>query len=340
LLCALFTWLLSFPVQRELQRRQLLDHPNERSSHSVPTPRGGGIAIMAVLGPALIAIGIFQSEMVLMIIVVASLLLGAVSFLDDLKTLPASVRFTAQLLCAVLVLWPLGLFSSPFGNYLIITGIVLQLLWLVGYTNAFNFMDGINGISSIQAILTGLGTALIAIAAGAAPFDVLPLASAALAGAALGFMPHNFPSARTFMGDVGSAPLGFLLGALALWMLRDHGIMALSAVLLLHLNYILDTGITLLRRIARGERWWEPHREHFYQRLVRARKTHLFVTLSEAALQLVVMLLALLFLRVDAASRALIVLCVLAIWGLYFLYAERLFQASRAVSSRTLAPTA
>jgi UDP-N-acetylmuramyl pentapeptide phosphotransferase/UDP-N-acetylglucosamine-1-phosphate transferase len=159
----------------------------------------------------------------------------------------------------------------------------------VGYTNAFNFMDGINGISGMQAIISGSGVAIMAVLVDQAELHSIALAAALVAGSAVGFLPHNFPRARVFMGDVGSVPIGFVTAGLGVVFAFKAGFWLLLPLVLLHSNYILDTSITLLRRIARGEKWYLPHREHFYQRLIRSGFSHSFVTFSEGCLQLATM---------------------------------------------------
>jgi UDP-N-acetylmuramyl pentapeptide phosphotransferase/UDP-N-acetylglucosamine-1-phosphate transferase len=282
--------------------------------------------------------------------------LAALSFWDDLRPLPASVRFGGHALATLGILYALGWprFSlelaahSGAGWSALVSGLLL-FLWLAGYTNAFNFMDGINGLAAGQAAITGLGMALLCSLASSQPSAPLasdlwpltsiprPLSSAAtpvllslvIAGAALGFLPHNFPKARMFMGDVGSAPLGFLLASLVIWIARDQGWWLLIPLGLLHVNFVLDTGITLARRILRGERWHEAHREHFYQRLIRSGKSHAFVTGWEMALQGVVLGLVLLYLKAGVLVRVGLVGIVILIWLAFFAYCEREFQRAK-----------
>jgi UDP-N-acetylmuramyl pentapeptide phosphotransferase/UDP-N-acetylglucosamine-1-phosphate transferase len=150
--------------------------------------------------------------------------------------------------------------------------------------------------------------------------------SLAVAGAALGFLPYNFPHARMFMGDVGSAPLGFLLAFLVLWLGSVAGAWLLVPLALLHANFILDTAVTLVRRIARGDKWHQPHREHFYQRLVRSGKSHTFVTGLELALQLVVLGLMVLYLSAELPGRIVLAFGVILIWVVFFAYCEVAFR--------------
>jgi UDP-N-acetylmuramyl pentapeptide phosphotransferase/UDP-N-acetylglucosamine-1-phosphate transferase len=269
-----------------LRQRAILDHPNERSSHAVPTPRGGGLAVMAVLLPiwALIALAAPGAESVALWPIGAALCLMAVGWGDDLADLPPLWRFLVQV-AAVLV----GLLTffdhGPVFQGLLAPGLdraATAFLWL-WFVNLFNFMDGIDGIAGSEAAALGLGIAGTAVLAGLSA--ALPLYALAVAAAALGFLWWNWHPARIFMGDVGSVPLGYLLGWLLLE-LASRG--AWAAALILPLYYLADATFTLLRRLLRGERIWRAHREHFYQRAVQAGRSHARVVgaiiLADAAL--------------------------------------------------------
>jgi UDP-N-acetylmuramyl pentapeptide phosphotransferase/UDP-N-acetylglucosamine-1-phosphate transferase len=260
---AAISYLCGFVVYRQLLKWGIIDRPNERSSHSQPTARGGGIGIMlVVVFGAIVLIAVGGASRMLMVLVLFAILIAGISFIDDLKSLPARVRFGCHAVAGVAVLFGLGWGSialelSPDLRMELpwILGMGLAFLWVAGYTNAFNFMDGINGIAAGQAVVTGIGSGvLVGIATG--EWLSLPVLFAFLvSGAAAGFLPHNFPRARMFMGDVSSAPLGFLLAALTLWLAQAHGWWLLIPLALLHANFVLDTGITLFRRIWRGEKW-------------------------------------------------------------------------------------
>jgi UDP-N-acetylmuramyl pentapeptide phosphotransferase/UDP-N-acetylglucosamine-1-phosphate transferase len=328
---AFFVWLCCLPLHKELLRRQLIDRPNERSNHVVPTPRGGGIAIMSVVIVGFVFIGSLKSQISPIVLAGAALLIAIISLLDDVKPLPARVRFATHFFAALLVLGILG--AKTISHF---TPTLLQVLlgpvlffWIVGYTNAFNFMDGINGIAAGQALITGLGTALIIGCATDNRGFPLLLCSLTLSGATLGFLPHNFPRARMFMGDVGSAPLGFLLAALAVATAKEFGWYLLIPLFLLHVNYIGDTSITLVRRFMRGEKVYQAHKEHFYQRLVRSGKSHVFVTGWEMILQSLTLALAILYVKIPGFSfRITIVILVMAIWSAFFTCAELTFRKS------------
>lgn len=333
ILTALACGVLALPVRRILLRRGVIDRPNERSSHTQPTVRGGGIAIMAIVAIGAGIIAIVQQEPALAAMAAAAIVLAWVSFVDDLRSMSRLLRFGCHAACAVITIAVLG-FPSVTLSFTETSGFILPFaiglpflfLWIAGYTNAFNFMDGINGIAASQAIVTAGGTAAIAFLAGADLTDAPVLFGGIIAGAAAGFLPYNFPRARMFMGDVSSAPLGYLLASLAVWVSAKYGWWLLIPLVALHANFVFDTAITLIRRIVRGERWYDPHREHFYQRLIRSGRSHAFVTGWELALQLMIFGLMSGYLYANASLKAFLLMAVVGIWGSFFAYAERSFQ--------------
>ena len=249
-----------------LRRRAVLDRPNERSLHAAPIPRGGGIAVIAAI--LLASLGFSQlapTPTISRPVMVGAVLLAAVSWIDDLRSLPPAVRLAVQLVAIGLVLragLPAGL---VFQGWLSPTldGVAAALLWL-WFINLFNFMDGIDGLAGSEAAAIGLGLSLFA-AIGAGHDPGLMALGAAIAAAAIGFLVWNWAPARIFLGDVGSVPLGYLVGFLLLdAAARGHWKMAL----ILPLYFLADATITLIRRLLRGERVWQAHREHFYQRAV------------------------------------------------------------------------
>ena len=276
--------LLAEWFRRWAVRRDLFDHPNTRSSHTRPIPRGGGVGIVLgfVLGLGLwLASGASLSPRALGWLM-GALVVAAVSFADDIRSLPSSVRFATHLLAAAL-LTIAGVQDAGAGLLLTIP---LSFLWIVLVTNAYNFMDGIDGIAASQAVTLGIGCALAGTAVGN------PLVSAAgslLAAASAGFLLHNLPPSRLFMGDVGSTFLGFsfaalpLLGSLGVGggkLPFEFGVAALAP-------FLFDVVVTLARRIVRRERWFEAHRSHYYQRLVQAGLTHGQVSLLYTVLGIV-----------------------------------------------------
>lgn len=336
-------FLLCWPAARLLRRFGVIDRPNARSSHSVPTVRGGGVAIIATILGALWFLGAGSEDgfagREAGVLAAGVLLLALVSFIDDLRSIGAAIRFGCHGVVAVAFIWVLGVPATGLaGVAATVAGValcVVGFLWVAGYTNAFNFMDGINGLAAGQAVCTGLGTAGLAVAAGLPVAHPVVWLSLVVAGAAAGFFPHNFPRARMFMGDVSSAPLGCLLAALGWWLASVAGWAWLIPVGLLHANFVLDTAVTLLRRMARGEKWYEAHREHFYQRLVRSGKSHPFVTGWELAGQGVVLGLVLGAARVQTPAAwigAAVLVC--AGWGGFFIFAERRFKTVAAPEPR------
>lgn len=342
IVAAVLSYLLGWLVYRLLIRWGVVDRPNTRSSHSSPTARGGGIAILVVLLPLTTwAVGTKEESIILLVLLGATAMLAVVSFTDDLWSLHAPVRFGFHVLAAGAVVFALGWPDSGFpatvgwpgaaGSWI---GFLVSAVWIAGYTNAFNFMDGINGLAAGQAVVTGAGTALLGGLA-LSDFAAAPvLVSCVVAGAAAGFLPHNFPRARMFMGDVGSVTVGFLLASVALWLVHVGGRELLVPLLLLHANFVFDTGITLVRRILRGERFCQPHREHFYQRLVRAGRSHAFVTTIELILQAQVVVLLVVYLQSDAALKWYIGAAVVACWLAFFFYADMCFRGSQGVTVR------
>jgi UDP-N-acetylmuramyl pentapeptide phosphotransferase/UDP-N-acetylglucosamine-1-phosphate transferase len=249
-----------------LRRRQLLDRPNERSSHVIPTPRGGGIAIAGTVALAWLGLcvaGVLNP--VSAAIALDMTALAAVSWIDDLRGLSPGVRLLAQfaaVACGILVLPQGDLLQGWLSHGL--DRIAIALIW-VWFLNLFNFMDGIDGLAASEAVAIGVGLILVA-SFGVARDIGIAAPAAVVAAAALGFLVWNWAPARIFMGDVGSVPLGFVLGYLLCRMAMDG---RWKAALILPLYFLTDATLTLLRRLVRGERVWQAHHEHFYQRAVR-----------------------------------------------------------------------
>src|SRR4051812_7366433 len=258
--CAGLIWLL-WPVLA----RYALARPNARSSHTVPTPQGGGIAVLAAaLAVAVAGLTMAGSTAALRGFAMPALTAIALAILggwDDIRPLPTLPRLLVQITCvAAVVLWadPARILPAAVPLGLERTLLVLAGVWWV---NLVNFMDGIDWITVAEFVpLTGV-IALLGLA-GHVSVPVA-VAAAALLGGLLGFAPANRPVARLFLGDVGSLPIGLLTG----WMLIDlAGRGALAAAILLPLYYLADATLTLLARLSRGERVWQAHRSHFYQR--------------------------------------------------------------------------
>jgi UDP-N-acetylmuramyl pentapeptide phosphotransferase/UDP-N-acetylglucosamine-1-phosphate transferase len=276
--------------------RYALARPNARSSHTVPTPQGGGIAVLAatlaLASAALPAMAPPAPSAELAWLAAAALALGAVGAVDDIWPLPALLRFVLQTIAVTVVVVASGdariLPEVPAWierGLLVIGGV-----WFV---NLVNFMDGIDWITAAEMVPITAFVALLG-AAGLLPLWAAAI-GAALCGALLGFAPFNKPAATLFLGDVGSLPIGLLVGWLLLKLAATG---ALAAAILLPLYYLADATVTLIRRLARGERVWEAHRRHYYQRAidgngftVTAVVAHVFaLNLALAALALVAIL--------------------------------------------------
>lgn len=308
----LFAFLVSALLTRRFcnpdSRLHLLDRPNARSLHAQPTPRSGGIALLAGVGAALplLAAG-GRLGTVVACVLPAAVPVAVVSFLDDRGGLGVRVRLAAHLAATAAVLVLVGVpdgLTLPGGGWTpgapvlaVLAG--LACVWML---NLYNFMDGMDGFAGGMTVC-GFGTlALLGLAAGDgdyAAFAALPAASA------LGFLIFNFPPARIFMGDTGAATLGFLAAGLILYAERS-GLFPFWAGLLAFAPFIVDATVTLLRRLAHGERIWEAHRSHYYQRLVRLGWGHRRTVLAEYALMLVCAAAALAGPRLPAAGQALL----------------------------------
>lgn len=251
-------------VLRPLLVRYGLARPNARSSHTVPTPQGGGIAVLAAAllagagGLALLDTSLLYAFAVPALVALALAVLGGV---DDIRPLPALPRLLVQIACvSAVVLWadPPKLLPDAVPPALERAVLIVAGTWWV---NLVNFMDGIDWITVAEFVpLTG---AIILFGLAGHVSAPATVTAAGLLGGLLGFAPTNRPVARLFLGDVGSLPIGILTG----WMLVElasHG--ALAAALLLPLYYVADATLTLLKRLSRGDRVWEAHRSHFYQR--------------------------------------------------------------------------
>ena len=255
-----------------LSSRAILDHPTYRSSHEVPTPTGGGIAPVCGIAAAWLGIAALSvtAPPALAPIIGLAAVLAAVSWIDDLRGLGPALRLAVQaaVILAALLLFP---FPAPvFGGLLppVLDTAATFLLWL-WFVNLFNFMDGIDGIAGVQTAGIGVGVF------GCAKIGKLDghwlMLGLSAAAAAVGFLRWNWHPAKIFLGDVGSVPLGFLLG----WLLLSLAAAGQPApALILPMYFIADATITLLRRAARGEKVWQPHREHFYQLAARSGLRH------------------------------------------------------------------
>lgn len=257
-----------------LRRRAILDHPGERSSHTTPTPRGGGLAVVGVVLLAWAAVQVQTPTLGLWPLIAAATGLAALSWVDDLRDLSAGIRLVGQIAAALVgLIWLHGV-GPVFQGFLppALDAAASVVLW-VAFVNFFNFMDGIDGISAVEAGAIGTGVVVLA-ALGAGLAEHAPLAAVLVAGV-LGFLRWNWHPAKVFLGDVGSVPIGFMLGGL---LLALAGSGEWAAALILPLYYLADATATLVLRAIDGERLWQAHRRHFYQRAVRRGRSHAAVS--------------------------------------------------------------
>nr|WP_288358496.1 glycosyltransferase family 4 protein [uncultured Pseudomonas sp.] len=284
-LSCLLTWLL----RRYALASSLMDIPNARSSHSVPTPRGGGVAIVlcfifAVIGLALL--GQVESS-IAFALCGAGGLVAVIGFLDDHGHIAARWRLLGHFAAAYWALFWLGGLPaiSLFGTVVNLGwfGHLLAAIYLVWLLNLYNFMDGIDGIAGVEAICVCLGGALLYTRLGDIQGEMVTVLS--LAAAVLGFLIWNFPPARIFMGDAGSGFLGITLGVLSLQAAWASPQLLWAWLILLGV-FVVDATFTLLRRLLRGDRVYEAHRSHAYQFASRHYGRHLPVTLAVGAINL------------------------------------------------------
>lgn len=261
-----------------------LDHPNERSLHTRPIPRGGGIAILSGAGLALgLLFAQSPSEQYLGRIVGCALLIAAVSLADDYLDIHPAYRLLTHVTAGVLLL--LG--GVPHVQLLAWTvpplaSALFSLLFVVWMVNLYNFMDGMDGFAGG---MTLIGFGALGILGWEAGNRTFALACAVVAITSCGFLVFNFPPAKIFMGDVGSSSIGFLAAAFSLWG-NETGVVPIYLAVLIFSPFIVDSTVTLLRRALRGERIWEAHRTHFYQRLVQMGWGHRRTVLCEYLLML------------------------------------------------------
>ncbi|WP_037082532.1 hypothetical protein [Pseudoxanthomonas sp. J35] len=274
LVSALATW----AALAYARRRQLFDQPGERRSHSVPTPRGGGIGIACALLAGCVLLAATGKPLApLAGYALGLVLVAGIGWVDDHRPLSPWLRLAVQCLAGVALGWGMLAGGTPWGWALLGAALVPILV------NVWNFMDGIDGLAASQAMLAAAAFAWLA--------PGTATAALALAVASAAFLPFNFPRARIFLGDVGSGTLGYGLAALAAAAAPELG--GEGALLLLPLSaFLVDASMTLASRALRGERWWEPHVTHLYQRWVQSGRSHVFVTMLYASFSIVAIILA------------------------------------------------
>lgn len=269
--CFLASLVLCEVVRRFALGRALLDAPNERSLHTLPTPRLGGVAIVLTTLAAC-AVGWQLASPQLHVLIGACSVVAVVGLRDDIRPLSAATRMAIQLVLAIAFLWVVGtpplLFAR--GLPLAVPGFVasaLLVVWIVGVLNIYNFMDGMDGLAGFQTL--SACAALAVVFGGGSSLSTFALV---LGAASLGFFAQNFPPARIFMGDAGSTFIGMAFAALAV--LGMHDGVPITETALPLAPFLLDGTFTIIRRALRKERIWQAHRTHLYQRAVQAGLGH------------------------------------------------------------------
>lgn len=284
---------LSLAALRYARWRQLLDMPGRRRSHAAPTPRGGGVAIVATL--LLVMPFLSWADMRMpATFALALMAVAGIGWMDDHRPLSARLRLAVHLLAAIAIVTVLLLTAhdTALPGWAWVPVGLLVMFWLAGCINAWNFMDGSNGLVTSQCLWLGLMLAFVffrmADAGNTAAWPWAGMALA-LAAACAGFLPFNFPRAAIFLGDVGSGALGLICGVLllsAFWLEPAN----FWWLLLLPSALLVDAGMTLLWRVVSGRRWYTAHREHLYQWLIRGGRSHAQVAMLYLGWNLVVVL--------------------------------------------------
>lgn len=267
ILSFLSSLILTSFLAKYLRAKGFIDNPNNRSSHKIPTPRGGGLAILFSLTLAFLIFYIFGILRFHPSFYIAVLLIAILSFIDDKISLSAGIRFLIHIGSALLVIYYTGgLEKLPFPDPLNISlswlGYPISLIWILGTMNIFNFLDGIDGYAGFQILIYALGLGLF--------FPGLWPLALVMGLSSIGFLFSNWHPAKIFMGDVGSASIGFIFAIIPFYISKNVDsptyITVFYAVVFLWF-FLSDGAFTIIRRIARGEKVWEAHRSHLYQRL-------------------------------------------------------------------------
>jgi UDP-N-acetylmuramyl pentapeptide phosphotransferase/UDP-N-acetylglucosamine-1-phosphate transferase len=282
-------------VMAWLRSRHIVDTPTERSSHQLATLRGGGIA--AVAGLTVGSLVVARGAIALMVVVV-TVWLSWLGLFEDTRGARIASRLAAQVAMSCVFVAAMC-HELHRGSVETLVAVAVGGVFITAFVNAFNFMDGINGISGLQALVAGVADGLIARHVGVRPLADVCLA---VAGAAVGFLPYNLRLARVFLGDVGSYALGAALSAVAVTLVIVG--VPVEAVLGPLALYLADTGWTLARRILRGDAWRQPHRSHVYQRLTDCGPRHTQVAVIAAGFCAVLSALGAVSLGSDDAARA------------------------------------
>lgn len=333
-LACLLAWALVAIWIRVSLRAKILDVPNARSSHVRATPRGGGVGIVAtvLMGMTIVvALGRISDEKSALVAGALALAVAIVSFMDDVRSLPSIMRLGFQVIMAFVAVRQLGAFPAitiPFLEPVVLPSwvmVVLTILWIVGLTNVYNFMDGIDGIAGAQGLVGGLAWSWFGVMAGV---PLVAWSGALIAAACLGFLFHNWAPAKVFMGDVGSAFLGFVFALLPLlalhglskavtWPLAFVGAIPVFAAVVVW-PFLADGAFTVFRRVKHRENLLVAHRSHLYQRLTITGWSHDQTTRLYVWWAFISAILGALYLRLGHTGR--LIVCWACLFGVFAVF--------------------
>ena len=319
LVAAVTAWCMVKSLRAWAAHFRLIDIPNLRSSHTIPTPRGGGLAIVLVTLAGCAVFAQVTGELAALwfvLYVTGAAIIAGISLLDDLHGLSSLARLAVHVAVATAVVlwsepWTSGSLGAVAPPAIVAAGLVI---WIVGLTNAYNFMDGIDGIAGVQTVVASLGWYVLGMLAG---MPHVALLGVLLGASALGFLAHNWPPAKIFMGDVGSAFVGFSLAYLAVEAGKQDPFLLVAGVLLVW-PFVADAAFTFFRRLLRRENVLTAHRSHLYQRLVISGWSHRNVTLLYGGLASlgVGLALSVLCARLPGVASATAIVAIM-FWGLW-----------------------
>lgn len=280
---------LTLLIRKSALKTNRLDVPNERSSHTSPTPRGAGLAVVVAFLLGLIALLVENSisDEVFLAVAIPGLAVAIIGWLDDRGHLTsAKWRLVGHFACASLAVWLVGgLPELPLANSTIdfgLVGDIAAVIYLVWMLNLFNFMDGIDLITGVQTVTTSVGVAMLLLIS--TESDLWKI-FAVLAASIVGFLFFNLPPAKIFLGDVGSGFIGFTTAVISIIVAKDEPLVAWAMVILLAV-FVTDATVTLLRRLLSREHVYVAHRTHAYQHLSKKLNSHLPVSLGVGAINL------------------------------------------------------
>jgi glycosyltransferase WbpL len=293
LLCvsfAIISSVITNCIRKMAIKNDLYDVPNQRSSHAVPIPKGGGASIVTLLMITIVtlsSLGLIEMDFSMSLIIGISIV-AVIALIDDYKNLPILVRALAYIVAAMLAVFCIGGLShisiNDYNVQLNYFGYPLSVLCLVWLTNLYNFMDGTDGFAAIQTVCVGLFCGLLLLLSGQIPLSIILFC---LVSSTIGFLYWNWSPAKIFMGDVGSCTIGFLFGLLLIYTVKT-GLISMSVWLILLSPFIGDATYTLIKRILNREKWYKAHNSHAYQKIYQLGLSHSKLAISLLVINILV----------------------------------------------------